>query len=202
MVGTRVSTVASTSDFSEDQPPTKRMKSRLDPIDFDDEDLEGTIQPYDDALVIAARISGFVVKRVMIDQESRADVMYPDLFKGLGLKNHDLAKYDSPLVSFDGRVVILQGQISLPVSIEGKKVIMTFIVVNLFSSYMAILGMPWIHVMGAIPSTLHIKVKFCTERGVATVKGNQKIARQCLVAAAHWKDEQTKQKEIVEETPL
>ena len=155
MVGTRVSTVASTCDFSEDQPPTKRMKSRLDPIDFDDEDLEGTIQPYDDALVIAARISGFVVKRVMIDQESGADVMYPDLFKGLGLKNHDLAKYDSPLVSFDGRVVILQGQISLPVSIEGKKVIMTFIVVNLFSSYMAILGMPWIHVMGAIPSTLY-----------------------------------------------
>ena len=98
--------------------------------------------------------------------------------------------------------MIPQGQISLPVSIEGKKVIMTFIVVNLFSSYMAILGRPWIHVMGAIPSTLHMKVKFCMERGVATVKGNQKIAQQCLVAAAHWKDEQTKQKEIVEETPL
>ena len=58
----------------------------------------------------------------MIDQGSGADIMYLDLFKGLGLKNQDLAKYNSLLVSFDGRVVIPQGQISLRVSMEGKDV--------------------------------------------------------------------------------
>ena len=42
----------------------------------------------------------------MIYQGSGADVMYPDLFKGLGLKNEDLSRYDTPLVGFDGRVVI------------------------------------------------------------------------------------------------
>ena len=52
MLETRVSTMVSRGDFSEDQPPTKRMKGRLDPIAFDGEDLERTIQPYDDALVI------------------------------------------------------------------------------------------------------------------------------------------------------
>ena len=78
----------------------------------------------------------------MINQGSEANVMYPDLFKGLELKNQDLAKYDSPLVSFDGRVVIPQGQISLPISIEGKEVIVTFIVVNSFSLYMKNLGRP------------------------------------------------------------
>ena len=201
-VGTRVSTVASTRDFSEDQPPKKRTKGQLKLIIFDDEDLEGTIQPHDDALVIPARISGFVVKRVMIDHGSGADVMYPDLFKGLGLKNHDLAKYNSLLVSFDGRVMIPQCQMSLLVSMEGKEVTTTFIVVKSFSPYTAILGRPWIHAMGAIPSTLHMKVKFRTERGVATVRGNQKIARQCLITATHWKDKQTKQKEITKETPL
>ena len=113
----------------------------------------------------------------MVDQGSEADVMYPDLFRELGLKNQNLAKYDSPLVSFDGRVVIPQGQISLPVSMEGKEVIVTFIVVNSFSPYTAILGRLWIHAMGAIPSTLHMKVKFRMERGVATVRGNQKVAR-------------------------
>ena len=75
----RVSTMASIGDFLEDQPPTKRMKSQLEPIAFDDEDLVGTIQPHDDALVIAARIGRFLVKRVMIDQGSGADVMYPVL---------------------------------------------------------------------------------------------------------------------------
>ena len=138
----------------------------------------------------------------MIDQGSGADIMYPDLFKGLRLKNQDLPKYNSSLVSFDGRVVIPQGQISLPVSMEGKEVTTTFIVVNSFSPYTEILGRPWIHAMGAIPSTLHMKVKFCTEQGVATVRGNQKVAWQCLIAAAHWKDEQTEQKEVAEEMPL
>ena len=45
------------------------------------------IQPHDDALMITAQISGFLVKRVMVDQGSGADVMYLDLFKGLGLKD-------------------------------------------------------------------------------------------------------------------
>ena len=117
----------------------------------------------------------------MVDQGSGADVMYPDLFKGLGLKNQDLAKYDSPLVSFDGRVVIPQGQISLLVSMEGKEIIVTLIVVNSFSPYTEILGRPWIHAMGAISSTLHMKVKFCTERGVATVRGTRKLLGNVLL---------------------
>ena len=79
------------------------------PISFDEEDLEGMIQPHDDALVVTMRISGFLVKRVMIDQGSEADVMYPNLFEGLGLKNQDFTKYDMLLVSFDGRVVIPEG---------------------------------------------------------------------------------------------
>ena len=68
--------------------------------------------------------------------------MYLNLFKGLGLKDQDLTKYDTPLVSLDERVVIPQGQISLLVSMEGKEVMVTFIVVNLISSYTAILGRP------------------------------------------------------------
>ena len=148
------------------------MRIGREPIAFDDEDLEGMIQLHSDALVVIAQINGFLVKRVMVDQGSGADVMYPDLFKGLELKSQDLIKYDTPLVSFDGRVVIPEGQISLPVNMEGNEVMVTFIVVNSFSPYTAILGRPWIHAMGAIPSTLHVKVKFCTEQGVAIVQGS------------------------------
>ncbi|XP_030922954.1 uncharacterized protein LOC115949820 [Quercus lobata] len=166
------------------------MKVSRQTISFDEEDLEGTIQPHDDALVVTAQINGFLVKRVMIDQESGADVMYPDLFEGLRLKNQDLVKYDTPLVSFDGRVVIPEGQISLSVDMEGKEVMVTFIVVRSFSPHTAILGRPWIHAMKAILSTLHVKVKFPTEYGVAVVRGIQRVARQCLVTAVRWKGEQ------------
>ena len=103
--------------------------------------------------------------------------MYPGLFKGLALKNEDLSNYDTPLVGFDGQMVVLEGQISLPVNMEGKDVMVTFIVVSSISLYMAILGRPQIHAMGVVSSTLNVKVKFHTEHGIATVKGNQQVAR-------------------------
>ena len=55
------------------------------------------------------RINGFLMKRVMVDLGGGANIIYLDLFKGLGLKSQDLIKYDTSLVSFDGRVVIPEG---------------------------------------------------------------------------------------------
>ena len=49
---------------------------------FSDEDKIRIIQPYDDALMITLRIGGYDVKRVMVDQGSAAEIMYPDLYKG------------------------------------------------------------------------------------------------------------------------
>ena len=63
------------------------MRIGREPIAFGDEDLEGTIQSHDDVLVVTAWISGFLMKRVMVNQGSGANVMYLDLCKGLGLKN-------------------------------------------------------------------------------------------------------------------
>ncbi|XP_065616189.1 uncharacterized protein LOC136061807 [Quercus suber] len=78
-------------------------------LGFSDEDKAGTIQPHDDALVVTLRIGEYDVKRVMVDQGSAVEIMYPDLFKGLNLRLDDLTPYCSPLVSFEGRMVIPKG---------------------------------------------------------------------------------------------
>jgi len=49
------------------------------------------------------------VKRVLVEQGSGAEIMYPDLYRGLNLRLENLTIYDSSLVSFDGRVVIPRG---------------------------------------------------------------------------------------------
>lgn len=103
--------------------------------------------------------------------------MYPDLYKGLALRPEDLTKYDTPLLGFVKKVVVPEGKISLPIMTEGKEMMVNFIVVNAFSPYMAILGRPWIHAIGAMPSTLHMKIKFPTEDGVAVVSGDQQVTR-------------------------
>nr|XP_023928909.1 uncharacterized protein LOC112040245 [Quercus suber] len=78
-------------------------------LGFLDADKVGTVQPHDDALVITLRIGGYDVKRVMVDQGSAAEIMYPDLYRGLNLKLSDLTPYSSPLISFEGRVVTPKG---------------------------------------------------------------------------------------------
>ena len=85
------------------------MKYTREPIAFNDDDLEGTIQLHDDALVVTAQINSFIVKRVLIDQGSGTKVVYPDLYKGFGLKKEDISRYDTPLMGFDGQMVILKG---------------------------------------------------------------------------------------------
>ena len=159
----RVLTVVWVEGCPGEQPSEKKLKLTQEPIAFNDNELEGTIQPHDDALVVMAQINGFIVKRVLIDQGCGAEMMYPDLFKGLGLKNKDLSKYDTPLVGFDDQMVIPEGWISLPINTKSKEVMVTFIMVASFSPYTAILRRPWIYAMRAVPSTLHVKVKFRTE---------------------------------------
>ena len=65
-------------------------------LSFSDEDKVRTIQSHDDALMVTLRIGGYDVKRVLVDQGSGAEIMYPDLYKGLNLKLEDLTAYDSP----------------------------------------------------------------------------------------------------------
>ena len=115
-------------------------------MSFSEEDKVGTIQPHDDALMVTLKIGGYDVKRVMVYQGNGAKIMYPYLYSRLGLKPKDLMAYDSPLVSFDGKIVIPKGQIRLPVQAGSEVVEMNYIVVDAYSLYMAIVARPWLHV--------------------------------------------------------
>nr|XP_023898056.1 uncharacterized protein LOC112009933 [Quercus suber] len=155
-------------------------RARLDAslvLGFSKEDKRGTIQPHDDALVVTLRIEGYDVRRVMIDEGNAAEVMYPDLYRGLNLRPQDLTAYSSPLVSFEGKSVIPMGMIRLPVQTGSDVVEVDFIIVNAFSPYTAILGRPWLHTLGAVSSTLHQKVKYPSGGQVLEILGNQTMAR-------------------------
>ena len=111
-------------------------------MSFSDEDKVETIQPHDDALVVTLKIGGYDVKKVLVDQGSSVEIMYPNLYRGLNLKPEDLIAYNSPLVSFDGKVVIPKGQIRLPMQAGSEVVEVNFIVVDAYSPYTAIMARP------------------------------------------------------------
>ena len=100
------------------------------------------------------------MKRVLVDQDSGVEIMYHDLFRGLKLRSEDLTCYDSLLIGFDGKIVFLRGQIRLLVQARSEVVKVNFIVVDAYSPYTIIVARPWLHTMGAVSSTLHLKVKY------------------------------------------
>ena len=134
----------------------KRPKRNLHPVlSFSKQDKVGTTQPHDNALLITLGIRGYDVKRVMVDGGSAVEIMYPDLFKGLKLKPEDLMPYNSPLMSFDGKLVISKGMIRLPIQTGPEIVEVNFIVVDTYSPYTTIVGRSWLHTLGAVASSLH-----------------------------------------------
>ena len=98
------------ADVSSPDPKRSRMQVWL-ALSFSNEDKVGTLQPHDDALVVTIKIGGYNVKRVLVDQGSGAEIMYPDLFKGMKLRSKDLTCIDSPLIGFDRKIVFPKGQI-------------------------------------------------------------------------------------------
>ena len=73
--------------------------------------------------------------------------------------------------------------IRLPVQTDSDVVEVNFIVVDAYSPYTAIVARPWLHALGAVPSTLHQKVKYLLGGQITEIIGNQGIARQCMVSA-------------------
>ena len=96
---------------------SKPKRAKLDVqwvLGFLNEDKIGTTQPYNDALVVTLKIGGYDMKRVLVDQGSAVEIMYPDLYMGLNLKPEDLTACDSPLVSFERKTVTLKVRLDYP----------------------------------------------------------------------------------------
>jgi hypothetical protein len=169
-------------------PVPKRLRKEMtEEIIFTDRDLEGVQLPHSDALVVTMQIGDFEVKRILIDPGSSAEIMYDSLFKGLGLEHKDLDRKVDPLYGFSGESVMPVGRVTVKVQAGTISSSTEFWVLNSYSPYNAILGRPWLHKMKAVPSTLHQRLRFLTPEGIMEVRGDQVMAKQCLIAAAQQK---------------
>ena len=104
--GSCPSRVMSVARLSSDEGVSKPKKAKVliqPTLGFSDKDKAGTIQPHDDALVVMLRIGGYDMRRVLVDQGSAVEIMYPDLYKWLNLKSENLTAYESPPSKLRGK---------------------------------------------------------------------------------------------------
>ncbi|XP_010430681.1 PREDICTED: uncharacterized protein LOC104714911 [Camelina sativa] len=146
--------------------------------------------PHHDALVIQLTVANCLMKRILIDNGSSTNILYMQAYKELGLDKEGLTRKSIPLVGFSGKVKQSIGEVTLPVYAEGVNKHTKFLVVDCASAYNAIMGRPWVHDMGAIPSTLHQIIKFPTPWGVKEIAGEQESSRSCYQTTLKGKGQQ------------
>ncbi|XP_056697477.1 uncharacterized protein [Spinacia oleracea] len=148
-------------------------------ITFDDSDSVDTQREHHDGLVISLPIGNALIKRILVDNGSSANVLFLEALQEMGLEEKNIIKRSAVLVGFSGESLRTVGEISLPTYAEGVNVMTKFNVVDCSSAYNIILGRPWIHKMRAVPSTYHQSIKFPTKWGVMEIKGQQRDAKKC-----------------------
>ncbi|XP_040951352.1 uncharacterized protein [Gossypium hirsutum] len=76
------------------------------------------------------------------------------------------------LRAFDGTERKVMGRIEVPLLIRPSTYEVDFLVMDIKPSYNYLLGRPWIHSAGAVPSSLHQKLKLVTEGRLVTINAD------------------------------
>ncbi|XP_016199818.1 uncharacterized protein LOC107640830 [Arachis ipaensis] len=120
--------------------------------------------------------------RTLIDQGSSANILFKPAFDKLGLEEKDLKTYPDNLFELGDTLIRPLGYISLYTTFgkdaRSKTLSINYIVVDVKSAYIALIGRTTLNWLAAIVSTPHLCMKFPTAKGIFTIKGDQKLARK------------------------
>ncbi|GKV19169.1 hypothetical protein SLEP1_g29461 [Rubroshorea leprosula] len=155
------------------------------PITFTPIDFDGVISPHNDPLVTFFRINNCEVQHVLVDTGSAPDIMYYHCFESLRLDPTLLQRYNSPIYGFNNQPVQVKGVLTLNVAFRSGRTYVTssirFLVLKMASSINVVIGRPTLMEIQAVVSQSYLCMKFPIPMGIATLKGNQKIARHCYI---------------------
>ena len=90
----------------------------------------------------------------------------------MGVKVEELTKSDLVIRPYDDSTRSVEGTFMAPVKTGPIEAVVEFIVLDIPVTYALLLGRPWYHVLGGVPSTVHQKVKFLLDREIITIDGS------------------------------
>ncbi|KAF8407326.1 hypothetical protein HHK36_006453 [Tetracentron sinense] len=141
----------------------------LTTINFDEEELgpEGT--NHAKALHITVLCNEMIVARVLIDNGSALNVCPRATIQSLGISEENIKPNGMTIRAFDSSKRQVVGEIDLEVTIGPHNFDITFQVVDIPAAFNLLLGRPWLHSAGAVPSSLHQRLKYIKDDEVITI---------------------------------
>ncbi|XP_040967899.1 uncharacterized protein [Gossypium hirsutum] len=99
----------------------------------------------------------------------------PPRGRGLPIDDSHTKTCQNVVRAFDGTERKVMGRIDIPLEIEPNIYEVDLLVMDIKPSYNCLLGRPWIHLVGAVPSSLHQKLKLVTDRRLVTINTEENI---------------------------
>jgi hypothetical protein len=160
--------------------PVVQTKWSHVPLTFDARDVELRSAPHADAMVINCMVVGWDLHKVLVDNNSQADIIFLHVFDRMGIIHSLLKPADNPLYSFSGKGTFPIGKIELPLSFgvapNARSEQVTFDIVDMVYPYNAIMGQGSLNKFEAAIHGLYLCMKIPGPQGVITVYGDQQIA--------------------------
>ena len=136
---------------------TERKKGE---ITFSDEDLPLEGRDHNKALFIAAEVNGKRTSCVMVDDGSSINVCPSKLLAKMGIAKEDLKPSDLVIRAYDDSKRAVEGTFTAKVKTGPIVSEVEFTVLDIPMRFVVLLGRPWFHALGGVPSTVHQKIKF------------------------------------------
>ncbi|XP_039036221.1 uncharacterized protein LOC120172975 [Hibiscus syriacus] len=154
-------------------------------ISFSDDEIPSGMMGNPKALHITIQCKGHVLSRVLIDNGSALNVMPLVTLKKLSVDSTHMRNCQSIVRSFDGTKKEVLGKIDIPLTIGPSTYEVEFLVIDIMPSYNCLLGRPWIHQAGVVPSTLHQKLKFVIEGRLVCLNAEEDIIASISTTAPY-----------------
>ncbi|KAK8704919.1 hypothetical protein V6N13_048531 [Hibiscus sabdariffa] len=127
------------------------------------------------ALNITTHCKGYVLPGVLIDNGSALNVLPLATLQRLPVDSSHIKPCRNSVRAFDGTQREAIGMIEIPLLIGPTEYTVEFVVMDITPTYNCLLGRPWIHSVGAVPSSLHQKLKFMIEGKLVCVEAERDI---------------------------
>ncbi|XP_059596541.1 uncharacterized protein LOC132254620 [Vitis vinifera] len=144
-------------------------------IVFSDDDLPPEGSDHTHPLYIIVGCSGRRVPSVLLDNGSALNVCPLATAIALGYAPSDFGTSTQTVRAYDSTKREVMGTLMIELMIGPTTFPILFQVLRIPASFNLLLGRPWIHGAGAIPSSLHQKVKFIHDGQVITVHSTRDI---------------------------
>ena len=96
---------------------TKIARKESPIIVFSEDNARRLHHPHDDAIVVSIWVGDYNVHRMLVDNGSKADILYYPAFQQMGINRARLTPMNAPLVGFGGTRVHPLGAVTLSVTV-------------------------------------------------------------------------------------